>query len=417
MTEVNPRLRAAFDALRSANARWCLLRGRDRLARPEGDVDLLVHRADVAGARDALRAAGFATLRVWARGTQSFLLGRDSASDCWIYLHVTTETAFGAFHALRCDAAAAVLSRVTWFEGVPMPDADDRFWWTLLHGILDKGRLRDVHRMALAELGLRASTGSVLARQVARVLPEGWSIDALLGAARAERWSEIEALGPPLAARWSSADPSTARRELLHRASLLAAKVRETVTRRGVSVALLAPDGAGKSTLSESLGNALFFRVSRFYLGLEGGPFANAGRSRVPFGGIARRLVYLWRTYLRARCDQARRRFVVFDRYPYEALLPPQPGSRRLSRWRRTILGHALPRPDLVVVLDAPGDVLHRRKPEHTPERLERDRAGYRDLARRLGAVVVDAVRPPEEVRRDVIDAIWRVYVRRCGAS
>jgi thymidylate kinase len=106
----------------------------------------------------------------------------------------------------------------------------------------------------------------------------------------------------------------------------------------------------------------------------------------------------------------------VFDRYPYEALLPAPAGTTHLSRWRRAILGHALPAPDLLVVLDAPGEVLHRRKAEHSVERLERDRAGYRELARRFGAVVVDAMRPPDQVRREVVDAVWQVYRRRCDA-
>jgi thymidylate kinase len=237
-----------------------------------------------------------------------------------------------------------------------------------------------------------------------------------LEAVRAEQWERLESLGPRLAARWTVSDPSTRARIARHRASLLLAKLRETVTRRGVSVALLAPDGAGKSALSESLENALFFSVRRFYLGLEGGPFRNTGKGRVPLGGFFRRLVHVWGTYLRARYHQTRRRCVIFDRYPYEALLPAPAGTGRLSRWRRGILGHALPAPDLVVVLDAPGDVLHRRKAEHTPERLERDRAGYRELARRFRGVVVDAVRTPDEVRREVVDAIWQVYLRRCGA-
>ena len=65
--------------------------------------------------------------------------------------------------------------------------------------------------------------------------------------------------------------------------------------------------------------------MRRFYLGLEGGPFAGAGRSPIPLLGFARRVAYLWRSYLAARYLQARRRFVIFVRYPYEALkIPPR---------------------------------------------------------------------------------------------
>jgi len=190
------------------------------------------------------------------------------------------------------------------------------------------------------------------------------------------------------------------------------------VTRRGVATAILAPDGAGKSTVIESLDGALFFTVRHYYLGLEGGAFAGRGRSRIPLAGLLRRLAHAWSVYFRSRVDLSRRRMVLFDRYPYEALLPPSERLGRLSRWRRALLGHALPPPHLVVLLDAPGEVLHARKAEHPVERLERDRRGYLDLAvRRKRWVVVDATRPPLEVRRDVTEAIWRAYRGRLAGA
>src|SRR6185503_3673897 len=120
--------------------------------------------------------------------------------------------------------------------------------------------------------------------------------------------------------------------------------------------------------------------------------------------------------YFQACYHQGRRRFVIFDRYPYEALLAAPTRSGALSRARRSLLGRSLPAPDLIVVLDAPGEVLHRRKPEHPIERLDRDRESYRALAKRLPrALVVDATRPLEEVRRDVTEGVWLAYRRRCG--
>jgi thymidylate kinase len=118
--------------------------------------------------------------------------------------------------------------------------------------------------------------------------------------------------------------------------------------------------------------------------------------------------------WLRSRADLSRRRFVLFDRYPYEALLPPDGPLGLPSRLRRAALGRLLPPPHLVVFLDAPGAVLHARKREHSPERLERDRQGYLSLARgRRGWTVVDATQAADDVRRDVTGAIWQVYRRR----
>jgi thymidylate kinase len=59
-----------------------------------------------------------------------------------------------------------------------------------------------------------------------------------------------------------------------------------------------------------------------------------------------------------------------------------------------------------VLVLDLPGEVAFARKGEFTPEGLEAVRQGYLALVPRLGAEVVDASAPPEQVRDDVVARI-----------
>jgi thymidylate kinase len=62
--------------------------------------------------------------------------------------------------------------------------------------------------------------------------------------------------------------------------------------------------------------------------------------------------------------------------------------------------------PDVLVVLDAPAEVLHARKPEHSLTATAGMRQRYLALARARGAVVVDVDRPLEEVVADVRDAV-----------
>lgn len=415
MTDLHPRLAAAFVALDAAGVRWCLLRGRDDLSSPASDVDLLFHPADAARARRAMTAAEVPALRVWAGGSQNSFLGWDLATERWVNVHAMTEIAFGPFYGLRMRGIDSVFSRLERVRDVPMPAAADGFWITFLHTILDKGSIHEKRRHPLTELARVAGDGGDLAREVDRLAPEPWTAEKIRAAVLAERWDDLESLGPALRARWERLDPSATIRAAAHRVSLFVTKVAEMVTRRGLAVALLAPDGAGKSTLADALPDALFFRARRFYLGLEGGRFAGSGPSSVRGLGIVRRLGYLWRTWLEARYHQARRRFVIFDRYPYEALLAAPRAASPLSVARRRVLGHALPAPDVVLVLDAPGTVLHLRNGEHSAERLERDRLEYLALATRLPriAVVLDATRPLPEVRRDAVDAMWRAYRRR----
>ena len=81
-----------------------------------------------------------------------------------------------------------------------------------------------------------------------------------------------------------------------------------------------------------------------------------------------------------------RGRLVVFDRYTYDALLPITGSWRPLKRPYFWVLAHLAPRPDLVLVLDLPGEVAFARKGEFTPEGLEAVRQGFLALVPRLGA-------------------------------
>jgi len=180
--------------------------------------------------------------------------------------------------------------------------------------------------------------------------------------------------------------------------------------RRGLRVALLGPDGAGKSTLTAALGEDFYFPVRLFYGGLYPATGATQGRS-VPGLGLARRLVRLRGRSVAARYQQLRGRLALFDRYPYDAMLSPSGAAGRAGRLRRWLLARACARPDLTILLDLPADVAFARKREHSIDALEAQQRRYRELTARLGNVaVVDAAKSPGEVRRSVSALIWRRY-------
>ena len=65
---------------------------------------------------------------------------------------------------------------------------------------------------------------------------------------------------------------------------------------------------------------------------------------------------------------------VLCDRHPIEGLaIRPRthPGAAGLERF---LFGRLMPRPDAVIVLDAPGELLFARKKENSPEQLEAQR-------------------------------------------
>jgi len=220
-----------------------------------------------------------------------------------------------------------------------------------------------------------------------------------------------------------------------------------------ITVALVGPDGAGKSTISARLAHevlpgplrtiymgvnlsestvllpttrlVLALKRSRGTLADTGHPDASGGpRVARPSGGARgavragltglRTTMWLAEEWYRQAVAWRWRRqgaVVVFDRhfyadyYHYDVSAgAPRTRSARVHGW---LLEHAYPKPDLVIVLDAPGEVLFSRKGEGTPEWLEQRRQQYRELEHLVpGFAVVDVDRPVDDVVADVVAAI-----------
>jgi thymidylate kinase len=183
----------------------------------------------------------------------------------------------------------------------------------------------------------------------------------------------------------------------------------------GLTVALLAPDGGGKTTLANALATSLPAPAKRVYMGL----FQQTGNAwELPLVGLSLRLLLAWRSYFVGQLYRATGHIVIFDRYCFDALLLPKNGLSPLGRAHRWLLGHACPAPDITLILDAPGDLLHARKQEGLPASLEVQRQAYLQLSSNIPrATVVDGTAPLDEVLRGVTSLIEREYMRRRRAG
>jgi thymidylate kinase len=401
-----PLTRTILAALDRAGVRWCLIRGRAG----GGDVDVLVSAGDLVRATAEIERHGLLRLRAYGRGSHRFFLGLDEPTCSFVEFDLVTELTFGPRSQFRTGAAAVCLARRRWEAGVWLLAPEDEFWALLLHCLLDNGGLAERHVVRLGQLAPLATVDSPLAS----AMPAAAGAAALLEDVRAGRWPALAAAGPRLRGVWSRARPAEVVPAAARNAVLrLAERPLQAWSRRGVSVALLGPDGSGKSTVATGLAAAFYFPVRRVYLGLWPAEDRPPGRLGAAYR-IARRPVVAWRRYLAGVWHRAMGRLVVFDRYVYDALLPPRGSLTWLKRPYFGLLGRCCPAPDLVVLLDAPGPVLHARSGEYDPTHLAAERDHYARLAGRLRNVVrVDAQRPREAVLAEVVGHAWRLYQDR----
>lgn len=201
----------------------------------------------------------------------------------------------------------------------------------------------------------------------------------------------------------------------------------------GLHIAVLGPDGVGKSSLLENIRGVLGpcfgdWRVVKFRPGffhgvepgIETNPHGHAPRSRVvSWARVVYYFVDSWLGWvLIVLPGRARVTCITFDR-DFEDLLVDQrrylvQGSGTLARVLRVFLPHA----NATFILEANPQVIHARKPELSVVELETQRAAYRRLAasaRRYRLISAD--RPPNAVASEVSREIITILGGRHTSS
>jgi thymidylate kinase len=185
-----------------------------------------------------------------------------------------------------------------------------------------------------------------------------------------------------------------------------------------MTVAVLGPDGAGKTTLVRSLSRSLPVPTRIQYLGLTGGRMPRADALRVPGVVFTARLAILWWRYLRGVYYRRRGWIVLFERYVLDAAVPSGMELKPIAKLSRRLQRWVLPLPDLVLLLDASGETMHRRSGEYDPVRLEEWRVAFGRLRRSVRQLeVLDAERPSDAVLHDAEARIWRRYRAICQSN
>jgi thymidylate kinase len=420
---------AVFDALDHSGIRYCVPHGYETYPdHISSDVDCLIDPPTRADLFTLVRqtAAAYDFNVVSRRGYHIVLAGRDeTGSLSFLTFDFSTQCEFAN---LTFYIAAEILHSRRRHKSFWMPSSQLEFGAYLARTIT-RGSLDPRRGKRLSELF--QSAPQLCEHEIGRFW-SGEHAALLTSAARSGDWSRVyeksESLAKALRRRLIARAPL---RYLQNTASAMRNRLQRALHPPGVHIALLGTDGAGKSSVIDALGPRLeqLFSRSKSYgfvpelmqRALHGSnrktDTPHALKPRSVSVSVARALLY-WLPYYTLGyagkyVDLIRSTLVLNDRHLIDVLVDAARyrygGPRRLLQW----VWRVSIKPDLVVLLDAPAEVLYRRKQEMSFDEVARQRAAYAELVRSLpNGHVVDTTCPLDAV----VDTVAEIIVNFVAA-
>jgi len=414
-------------ALDQVGIQWCIPSGYETYPEyidPSGDVDIIVEPHSVVDvAKVMANLPDIKVMQYWLHGAIAVRYEIVSYTDerAPVLLGIDVWSGFGNLGAVFMCAEEFLNKRRRFKEVFWITDPATEFAYSLLKGLAKSIYLApfDARRgVRLSELYRQDPQGCF--RQLARFFPE---VEARLIAdvAAGGQWE-------PVCTRSTRLFKTLLRKvEWEHPLNVLRywvgdlrRRLRRIAQPVGLMVAFLGPDGAGKSTLiarvKQDLPRQVFEFVKSYHLrpylgGVEREPGGVRGPyAKPPRGAILSlaKLGLLWVDYtvgyfVAILPCLVRLTFVLFDRYYHDLLVDQRRyrygGPLGLARF----VGRCVPQPHLVILLDAPPEVLQARKQDVTFEEAVRQREAYLRLVRSLpNGYVVDASRPLDNVANEI---------------
>jgi len=399
---------------------------RDSPEAPElKDLDVLIDRSRRKDFLECGARHGFQLLKAWRwKPGRMFLVRWDKEGSHLIDVHELL-----IYQGLEYLDAKTVLGRRRRMGDYFVLSPEDELLHLLFHNVLVKGEIQNKHRERLGKLFRDRLDQDYLFSHLSR-----YGLGKIFIEARqdfftlAREPAKVEQLRRRTLRRLLFTPGMNLMRRL--QVKCLKWLNRLIPLRRGALIVFLGPDGCGKSSLTDALRSEfcrasirteiihlspwgqkalrLHKMVSRF------NPNAYRLRDKALYRGQWERsenpgtlqlirvymkglIFYLlhaiecWFCYLVSILPELRRgRIVLADRYIYDILVGyknrPVHCLHGLRKW---ICKH-YPRPDLTILLDAPPEVIHLRKPEFDVSQLADIRRRYQEIARAFGFQCLD---------------------------
>ncbi len=413
-----PDLGGVFQALDDAGIAYCALHGYENYPQTSGsDIDLLIDRTVTRAQllrvfRDARERIGGDVVRAYGF---HFIVAGAGADGGMRFLDLDMEG------SADCDPQD-ILNNRRRLRQFWIPAQGDEFGAYLARTIAG-GRLNI----------LRARRLSALFRQdrfacevhVRRLWKES-SATHILAAAASGDWSLVLKDQQRLRAELRNGVMG----KLRDRLGGIGRKLGALWTPDGVNVVVLGPDGAGKSSVIDALEKRLgpvfsgsycagFAPSLRRLLGRPGKPTDQPHALPRRSAAVSIIRAGYWFAYNTLgqpyrHVALARSTLILNDRHFLDIFVDSVRYRYGGPRWLLSVVKALSPRPDLVILLDAPTEVLQSRKQEVPFAETERQRKDYRALLKGLGnGHIVNAAQPFDRVVNDASRVILNYMVRR----
>ncbi|MDT8308005.1 MAG: hypothetical protein RQ866_00630 [Bacteroidales bacterium] len=432
-------LKLLFASLDETGLGYCVLRNYDEM--PEGignDIDMLVHQRELKQfekiLKDIANRQSWVLLKSPKRyGYQSYWFYHEGGQQ---YVHFDAFTRINWKGMDLIDAVTVLASKETlrqFYIPDPVDEAFISFTKDLIHGEGIKERYYSQITDAVIEYPdkffahLKWAVGKPLAETLMRLI-------------HSAEWLTIEA-------KRSQIQQALFMQRFKHNPLAFCMGAFQFLiihfrcwltTPNGIFIALIGPDGSGKSTVSDRLIESLdgLFPATQYYHGRfdiipDLRTYLNAlrkvtGRKKLPpvAGGVdavhkldtfsrGRALLYLCYYcfdfilgYGKVFYCKATGRLMIFDRYYYDYFVMDH--FSRLPQFIFKTLRFLLPEPDLVIYLKNTPETIHQRKPELTVDQITRQNRACDNIVASLPyaiSIVTDmpAEKVVEEIKKEII--------------
>lgn len=424
---------AVFRSWQDAGIDFLVLRNYEGLPSfISNDVDVLLTSAQLRAAEDTLlstaRAAGFRLHNRAEFATLAFYFSGES-SNTQVHFDLFTALKWRSFDFLSCED---FLERKISGELFSVPHPAHEAATNLLATMIYTGKVKAKYKSSITSgfRNERAVANSLMAQTYGPRLA-----DFVVDAGAKEAWAQLEAATSAL--RRALIGRQLTRHPLSTFASFLkdgARLFKRIVHPPGLGVVFCGADGSGKSTVGRAIVEGLsptfsLLKSRQFHWkppvfsgkriaarGPTASPHAkpprNAFLSSIYFG--IHLFEFILGSRLRIRPIMFRGGLVLIDRYYYDFFVDQRRYRLNVPLFLVRFGCVLVKRPDMILLLDAPADILQSRKQEVPLLETQRQRDAYLSLVRRLpNSHIINAAQTPEKVASDCIKRILDYMAER----